>query len=152
MDFVREEAALIKAWVLCTAVIICTAYLPGPDGQSQAKFGLISALVTVLLSALSLAILRFFAGKYRDSRKPPYKKEPIGTWGYSWRFLVAYSITVSFGVIPIVMLERTGGLPMEIFAPTLLFVIFPAVCITFFCPNRKERLARLKTLLTPRSA
>ncbi len=38
---------------------------------------------------------------------------------------------------------------MEIFAPTLLIVLFPVVCITFFCPNRKERLARLKTLWTP---
>lgn len=152
MEFIREEAALIKAWVLCTAVIICTAYLPGPDGESQANFGIISALVTVLFSALFLAILRFFAGKSRDSRKPPYKKEPIGTWGYSWRFLVAYSITVGFGVIPIVMLERTKELPMEIFAPILLVVLFPVVCIAFFCPNRKERLARIRTLLTSRSA
>ena len=149
MEFFRKESAVVKAWIICTAVVIGLAYLPAPDGQAKVEFGVWSATLGLALSVLMFSILRFFAGKARDSRKPPYKKEPINTWGYSWRFFVAYFITFSIGVIPIMLVKDLVPVPIEVLSTILLIVLFSLFCLVFYCPNRRERLTRLKDLFRP---
>ena len=150
VKWLSSNLVLIKAWGL-TSIIICGLSAISDFMKGTYSITTVSILEILFVVGYCLFILSYLRGKRIQSLKFPYEEKEINAWGYTWRSLIIILLVSCIWVTIIIFSEQYELLSLYHDPFNISFLLFltlmPIITWLIFCPNRREILRRLVSII-----
>lgn len=149
----KNERPTLSAWAICTFTL--TAITLFPIESVNYYPNVVDVIWGMITGSLGLAYLfftiRFFRGKSKQSRKPPYIQTSLSWWGYLWRAIFILWL-LKFLTVPLALLDHFSVIKIGSALSSTIFIFLsllfiPIFSFIFFAVDRKEKFLALASFL-----